>query len=180
MQKLGFNQNHHTFASISLIKIVRFCKFHGTKFINFECFHVRVPLAPQPACMILREVDLGQSTCHTISGRYFHAHCEGFRILGFGESAVGSWVSGLNVTSNPKLVVAAPECRKGLELQLRMCYGTVVSFWGVSRGSKNARKWTFVPVSCRWTCPFQQSSLGLHGYLAQKKSPPPPRTTMGP
>ena len=173
MQKLGFNQNHHTFASISRIKIVRFCQFHGTKFINFECFHVRVPLAPQPACMILREVDLGQSTCHTISGRYFHAHCEGFRILGFGESAVGSWVSGLNVPSTPKLVVAAPECRKGLELQLRMCYGTVVSFWVFPVGVKMLKSGHSCLFPVGGLAPSNNLAWGYMGTSLKRNRPPP-------
>ena len=38
--KLGFNQNYYTFALILLTKIVLCSKFHWTKFIDYECFHM--------------------------------------------------------------------------------------------------------------------------------------------
>jgi len=40
--KLGFNQNYYTFALILLIKIILCSEFHWTKFINYECFHMRL------------------------------------------------------------------------------------------------------------------------------------------
>ena len=37
----GSNQSYYTFALIILIKIVLCSKFHCTKLIDFQCFHVK-------------------------------------------------------------------------------------------------------------------------------------------
>ena len=42
--KLGFNQNYHTFDLKLLIQIVLCTKFPWTKFINYKCFDMRLPL----------------------------------------------------------------------------------------------------------------------------------------
>ena len=39
--KLGFNQNHNTFDSILLVKIIMCSKIHSNKFINYRLFNMK-------------------------------------------------------------------------------------------------------------------------------------------
>jgi hypothetical protein len=69
--KLGLNQNHYTFTSISLIEIVLYSGFPWTQFINYKCCHMRLatlrtlPLlldrSPQRALPTGTDVESGSS-----------------------------------------------------------------------------------------------------------------------
>ena len=50
INELGYDQNIYMFALILGIKIVLCSKFHGTKFVSYECFHIT--FRANPTCTI--------------------------------------------------------------------------------------------------------------------------------